>query len=84
MGTKEEIKAISLLFSNDIAAIELEMPNQQDSIPRPRNLFPHITIWCAKDTEAYESNALPEKVNCNQAKKVDFEQPVVLEGIFRF
>ena len=84
MGTKVEIKAISLLFSEDIAAIELEIPNQRDSIPRPRNLFPHITIWCAKDAEAYESNALPEKVNCNQAKKVVFEQPVVMEGIFRF
>ena len=49
LGTSVEVKATSLLFGDSVAAIELDIP---DSVPRPQNAFPHITIWCAKDTEA--------------------------------
>jgi len=83
LGSSIEIKAKSILFSDKIAAIELEIPNVP-SIPGLQSTFPHITLWCAKDSEAYESNKLPEMVKCNDAEKVAFEHPVVMDGVFSF
>ena len=83
LGTCIEVKATALLFTDSIAAIELEIPTDP-SIPRPHNKFHHITIWCANDIEAYESNELLEKVQSNEAKRVSFEKPVVMKGVFSF
>jgi hypothetical protein len=47
-------------------------------------VFPHITVWCSKNSEAHESNNLPEMVKNNQAERVVLEQPVQLEGVFSF
>ena len=88
LGSTLDIKATSLLYNDKIAAIEIEIiptSNQLDgNIPRPQNKFHHITIWCAAGTEAYESNALPKKVQDNEAKKVDFTQPIIMRGVFAF
>jgi len=92
IGTKHEVKAVSLLYSDESAAIELEITKKKNndnnshssSFPAPLNTFPHVTIWCAKDHEAYESNELPEKVKRRSAKRVMFEQPVALSGVFNF
>ncbi|KAL7543626.1 hypothetical protein ACHAXR_012913 [Thalassiosira sp. AJA248-18] len=83
LGTAAEITAVSILFNDKIAAIELEIPDES-SIPRPQNIFSHVTIWCGKDTEAHESNELLEKLKCNDAKRVAFEQPVAMSGVFSF
>jgi len=88
LGSTLDIKATSLLYNDKIAAIEIEIiptSNQLDgNIPKPQNKFHHVTIWCAKGTEAYESNALPKKVENNEAKKVDFERPIIMRGVFAF
>ena len=88
MGSTLDIKATSLLYNDKIAAIEIEIiptSSQLDgNIPRPQNKFHHITLWCAKGTEAYESNALPKKVQDNEAKKVDFAKPIIMRGVFAF
>lgn len=94
LGTSIDVKATSLLFTDKIAAIELDIPttggaqgsssSSAIAIPKPRNEFPHITIWCAKDTEAYESNTLSAKVKCNEAKRIIFEKPIAIKGILSF
>lgn len=83
VGVRLQINATALLFSDKIAAIQVEIP-VDSATPKPMNPFPHITIWCSENAEAYESNDLPEMVNNNQAERVVLEQPVVLEGVFRF
>lgn len=83
IGVKLQIDATALLYSEEIAAIEVEVP-LDNATPRPMNSFPHITIWCSENSEAFESNNLPEMVKRNQATKIDLEQPVRLEGVFSF
>ncbi len=83
IGVRLQINATSLLYSEKIAAIEVEIP-ADNAIPRPMNPFPHITIWCSENSEAYESNNLPEMVNTNQAERVVLHELVRLNGVFRF
>lgn len=83
VGTSINVKAMSILFSDEIAAVELEIQDET-SIPRPPTSFPHFTVWCAKDVEAYKSNELPAMVKRNKATRVVFEQPIVMKGDFSF
>jgi hypothetical protein len=83
VGVRLQINATALLYSDQIAAIEVEIP-ADDATPRPMNVFPHITVWCSKNSEAHESNNLPEMVKNNQAERVVLEQSVQLEGVFSF
>ena len=83
VGVRLQINATALLYSDHIAAIQVEIP-ADDATPKPMNVFPHITVWCAKNSEAQESNNLPEMVKNNQAERVVLEQPVQLEGVFSF
>ena len=81
IGSSAEMKATALLFSMKVAALELEVPT---SDPKPTNVFPHITLWCAADTGAHESNNLPDMVRSNNAKRVELGEAVVLNGVFSF
>ncbi|KAL3793905.1 hypothetical protein ACHAW5_007068 [Stephanodiscus triporus] len=83
IGSTAEMKATAFLFNEKIAALELEVPND-DSIPRPNNAFPHVTIWCSENSQAYESNDLPEMVKCNKATRVEFGEHVAMRGVFSF
>jgi hypothetical protein len=83
VGVRLQINATALLFSEKIAAIEVEIL-VDTATPRPKNPFPHITIWCSENSEAYESNDLPEMVENDLAVRVVLEQPILLEGVFRF
>ena len=89
IGSKVDAKAFALLYSDKVAAIEVEIPEvtsdaPQHSIPRPRNTFQHVTVWCSEDTEAKESNELPDLINSNVAKKVLFREPIPIRGSFSF
>lgn len=83
LGSSLDVEATALLFSDKVAAIELRVPHH-DSIPAPKNSFPHMTVWCSEGTEAYQSNQLPEEVNCGKAERVAFGEPVPLRGTFSF
>jgi hypothetical protein len=81
IGTTAEMKATALLYSEKIVALELEIPSFD---PKPRNIFPHITLWCFEGTGAHESNNLPDMVKMNMATTVELTEPVVLKGVFSF
>ena len=81
IGTTAEMKATALLYSEKIAALELEIPNFD---PKPRNIFPHITLWCFEGIGAHESNNLPDMVKMNMATRVELTEPVILKGVFSF
>eukprot|EP00986_Skeletonema_menzelii_P016044 scaffold13319_cov142-Skeletonema_menzelii.AAC.2 len=89
LGCNVDAKATALLYSDKIAAVEVEIPkvtsgSTQHLVPRPRNEFHHVTVWCGQDTEAKESNELPEYIKSNIAKKILFEEPISLCGSFSF
>ena len=91
LGSNVDAKATALLYSDKTAAIEVEISevtsgSEQHQVPRPRNEFKHVTVWCGRGTEAKESNELPEQVKSNiaNAKKVLFQEPIPLSGSFRF
>jgi len=89
IGATVEVTARSILFSNNVAAIDVEIPKcTSDStpspIPRPYNDFAHITLWCANKTSAQTSNNLPKQVKKASATRVAFKDPVVLKGVFKF
>ncbi len=89
LGCNVNAKATALLYSDNIAAIEVEIPQVtsgivRHSVPRPRNEFQHVTVWCGQDVEAKESNELPEQVAGNLAKKILFNEPISLCGSFSF
>jgi hypothetical protein len=90
-GVPIETNATAILFSDTVAAIEVEIPNVASNnppslIPRPDNQFAHIALWCAKKTAPFNSNMLPGEVTSNSAKRVVFKEPVALinftKGIF--
>jgi hypothetical protein len=64
-STAEMTKATTLLFSEKISALELEVPNDE-SIARPNNAFPHITIWCSENSKSYKSSDLPKRWNATK------------------
>jgi hypothetical protein len=89
LGSNVDAKATALLYSEKIAAIEVEISevtsgNAHYPVPKPWNEFQHITVWCGQDTEAKESNELPDQVKKNIATKILFEEPIPLCGTFSF
>lgn len=89
LGCNVDAKATALLYSDKIAAIEVEIPQVTSCsvlhpIPRSRNEFQHVTVWCGQDIEAKESNELPEQIKNNIARKILFNEPISLCGSFSF
>mmetsp|Transcript_30981 Transcript_30981/g.34670 ORF Transcript_30981/g.34670 Transcript_30981/m.34670 type:complete len:580 (+) Transcript_30981:391-2130(+) len=94
-GEEVRVTVTGFLWSSTHAALAITIAssttkNEEDivyfPIPMCENSFPHITVWCAPDTEAYHSNNLPDLVQAGKAYRVDFEEPhrQVLVGRFSF
>ena len=83
IGTKQEVTMTALLYNEDIAAIELQMPEAETTL-RPTNEFAHITLWCREGIESYKANDLPAKVSQGEAKRVEFAAPITIMGSFSF
>ena len=83
IGKTHEAKITAFLYSDDVAAIELQMP-ESEMVPMPVNEFAHITLWCREGVEAYQSNELPSKLEAGEAQCVKFDEPVDIAGTFSF
>ena len=87
VGSKVELKVTGLLWSDRVAALEVELPKTTPGggeIPSSTNKFTHITIWFTKKTKAVESNKLPDQLESGKAQKVEFEQAFTLSGTFTY
>lgn len=89
IGVSAEVSLTAILFSDKAACIEVKVPNlalndKQSPIPQPLNNNPHITLWCAEGTSAYEANMLPKQVQSQEAQRVAFKDPVKMKGVFNF
>jgi hypothetical protein len=93
-GHSVELRATSILWSHRIAALEVDVAEKTihgddastqwpvRSVPRPRNDFVHVTIWCSEDASAVEANALPLLVESKQAERVELLPAVEFHGVF--
>jgi hypothetical protein len=91
-----ELRATSIVWSHRIAALEVDVAEKTShgdendvstgwgvrSVPRPRNDFVHVTIWCSEDASAVEANALPLLVESKQAERVELLPAVEFRGVF--
>jgi hypothetical protein len=86
VGKKVLVKAMALLWSDRVAALAVDIPQQNNAatdepiLPACQNAFPHITVWKACEAEAKESNDLPNLVEIGLATRVDFDESALLEG----
>lgn len=91
IGISCEVKVNAILFSDDVAALDITIPKivkeeaaSTTVIPPSTNEFTHVTIWCKKGTKAFRSNQLPILVEQGTAKRVEFHSPVHVKGIFSY
>jgi len=66
-------------FLVDVASDTKDKPDVQ--VPAPKNTFPHITLWHQPDVSAAYSNELPQLVETGKAERLDFVEPVVIQGV---
>jgi hypothetical protein len=86
VGNSVDIKITGLLWSERIAALQVELPSHSDEgniIPPSTNEFTHITLW-RKETQAVESNDLPLQVQQGKASKLIFDNPIEIRGKVNF
>ena len=86
-GSRVSVKVSALLWSDRVAALAVTDVGSDDRsesspvVPRPMNIFPHITVWHSRDAQARESNDLPSLVESGEANRIDFDDPVELSGV---
>ena len=83
-GSKVIVTVMGLLWSpHRVAALAVEICSEnQDgvAVPPPRNVFPHLTVWCHESASAVEANDLPHLVEQGQATRINFDHPIPLTG----
>ena len=89
IGAEATVHAVSFLYDENVAALEISIPSTTSGDPAlpvtpPMNKFPHVTVWCGKNIEAWRSNTLPAKVINKEATKVVLKSPIELKGRFGF
>eukprot|EP00555_Chaetoceros_dichaeta_P006410 CAMPEP_0198261936 /NCGR_PEP_ID=MMETSP1447-20131203/10539_1 /TAXON_ID=420782 /ORGANISM="Chaetoceros dichaeta, Strain CCMP1751" /LENGTH=777 /DNA_ID=CAMNT_0043949995 /DNA_START=792 /DNA_END=3127 /DNA_ORIENTATION=+ len=89
VGLAVEIQVKSLIYSTNVAALEIEVAETFESdvsqiLPQPFKDFQHITVWCAKGFRGVESHALPSGVKNGEAKKIMLDKPIILKGTVTF
>lgn len=84
IGCKVNVRVTGILWNDDSVALAVKVDSStqdEKSVPAPKNVFPHITLWYKPGVSAAFSNELPALVEAGKAQRVDFEEPVVLEGV---
>jgi hypothetical protein len=89
IGCTVNVTVTGILWNKRIAALAVEVATEtvdkpELEIPAPKNSFPHITIWHQKDASARESNELLGLVESGGAERIDFCEPVVIQGAISF
>jgi Fungal tRNA ligase phosphodiesterase domain len=83
VGEVVEVSVTAVLWDKKVAALEVQLPavtTNGNDLPKSKNEFSHVTIWCEKGTKAVASNELPGLVERGEAQRVSLDQPVVLPG----
>uniref|UniRef100_A0A0D9WWF4 tRNA ligase phosphodiesterase domain-containing protein n=1 Tax=Leersia perrieri TaxID=77586 RepID=A0A0D9WWF4_9ORYZ len=74
----------AFLFSDKMAALEVELGTVDGEKITSRNDWPHATLWTAPGVAPKEANTLPQLVSEGQAKRVAIDPPITISGVLDF
>jgi hypothetical protein len=80
---KVNLAASCFMWSERVAAIGVLVPNSTATgldLPQSLNTFTHITVWFQEGSTAVEANDLPKQWKSGNAKCVEFETEIPLQG----
>uniref|UniRef100_A0A0E0HXR8 tRNA ligase phosphodiesterase domain-containing protein n=4 Tax=Oryza TaxID=4527 RepID=A0A0E0HXR8_ORYNI len=74
----------AFLFSDKMAALEVELGTVNGEKIASRNDWPHATLWTAPGVAPKEANTLPQLVTEGKAKRVAIDPPITISGVLDF
>jgi hypothetical protein len=98
IGKSIEVSITDLYISNEVAAFAISSLSKDnghenqfmttgdhpESVPKPFNTFPHITIWCDEGVRPHTSNMLPLEVKKGNAIKIKVDPNITVCGILNY
>ncbi|KAL3938289.1 MAG: hypothetical protein SGBAC_006771 [Bacillariaceae sp.] len=86
-GCFVNVSVRAFLWNDKVAAFAVDVEETSaDGQPllRSQNTFVHVTVWFATGAKAFMANELPNLVAQNKAHRVDFAEPITLQGNLTF
>lgn len=86
IGCAVDVTVTGIIWNEQIATFKVKVATETKdkpdvSVPAPNNSFVHMTLWHQPDVSPAYSNELPQLVESGKAEEIDFEEPVVLQGV---
>ena len=84
VGCAVGISICGILWNEQVAALQVKVSTEtidDKPVPVPKNDFVHITFWHQPDVSAAYANELPKLVTEGKAEQVDFDEPIILQGV---
>lgn len=74
----------ALLFSDKLAALEVQLGSINGEKIDSKNEWPHATLWTAPGTPSKEANTLSHLVSEGKATRIDIKPPIAANGLVDF
>ncbi|XP_074592518.1 tRNA ligase 1 isoform X2 [Curcuma longa] len=74
----------ALLFSDKLAALEVQLGSIDSEKIDSKNEWPHATLWTAPGTPPKEANTLSHLVAQGKATRIDIKPPITVSGVVDF
>lgn len=81
---KVPVELTALLFTDKMAAFEVQLGSVDDEKIDSKNQWPHITIWTGEGVAPKEANLLPQLLSEGKATQVEINPPVTVSGPLEF
>lgn len=86
VGCAVDVTVTGILWNEQVAAFAVQVASSTKDkldvqVPAPKNAFPHMTLWHQPDINPSHSNELPHLVEIDRAKRIDFVERIVLQGV---
>jgi hypothetical protein len=85
--SRVSVTATAFLWNTQVAAIAVTVADETEdgkAVPRPDNVFSHVTIWCQDGASPFQSNSLPGLVETGEAHRIELQDPVIFDGTVSF
>ncbi|KAG6523285.1 hypothetical protein ZIOFF_013141 [Zingiber officinale] len=74
----------ALLFSDKLAALEVQLGSINSEKIDSKNEWPHATLWTAPGTPPKEANTLSHLAAEGKATRIDIKPPITVSGVLDF
>lgn len=81
---KVPVELTALLFTDEMAALEVEVGSVDGEKVIPKNEWPHVTIWTGEKIAAKEANRLPQLLLEGKAIRIEINPPIIISGKLEF